>query len=583
MITNRDLNSALDTLKTRSRAQATAVNEAATRAKQRFDATNKSKLGETLSPIDGFVPITQAADHPKDLVDGDAVCFLSAEAGNLKADLVENVQANKSSLDAIVGASEPGASGEIENGFLKEFAQACNPKAIKESLIEATGKTEDKIADSLEKLTSPELQSTLKDTVKKGLDTAEKLATEFKADVQKLEARLAATQGSGTPNILESIVLEVDKGVQTALKQLALSQGGPSLAISDLNALTNSISLEIPTEIEKAVSLLSSKNPALSQDFIEESLQGLSTSVDKAIQLDPLDAELGVSSVPSEVIGSGIGAWDDANTAIADAAVIRAKPDIVAQRQETVSTTVSETENIVYKNEKTKSTTKITTNKSSVEKTIVQGGGVTEYKRKKPLYGFTYVSSMEELEAEMRSVTRDITEVVVHWSATFLDQDIGAEEIHKWHTQRGFSGIGYHYVIRRDGRIQRGRPIDKRGSHAKANSHNLFSIGVCFVGGYNCLSGTPNRDRYVGSESLNEEQMKTFDQFMKSFYNVYPGAQAWGHVDTDNQGKTDPGFDVPQYVFNKFGKRNVSNTGQKRPLSPRQLAKLSVETNVGIA
>ena len=70
---------------------------------------------------------------------------------------------------------------------------------------------------------------------------------------------------------------------------------------------------------------------------------------------------------------------------------------------------------------------------------------------------------------------------------------------------------------------------------------------------------------------------------MKSFYDVFPGSQAWGHVDTDNKGKQDPGFDVPQYVFNKFGKVNVSATGKTRPLSPRQLAKASIEINTGIA
>ena len=49
--------------------------------------------------------------------------------------------------------------------------------------------------------------------------------------------------------------------------------------------------------------------------------------------------------------------------------------------------------------------------------------------------------------------------------------------------------------------------------------------------------------------------------FVESFYTVWPGGQAWGHNDTTDQGKIDPGFDVQEYVFNKFGKKNVYTDG----------------------
>ena len=188
----------------------------------------------------------------------------------------------------------------------------------------------------------------------------------------------------------------------------------------------------------------------------------------------------------------------------------------------------------------------------------------------KQKYNFSYVSSEEELEAELRATNREITEVVVHWTGTFLNQDIGSEEVHNWHTQRGFSGCGYHYIIRKDGRIQRGRPLERAGAHALANGHNNFSIGISFVGGYNCMSGDPDRDQKVGSGSINENQFKSFDNFMRAFYKVYPGGQAFGHADTDDKGKTDPGFDVEDYVFNKFGKQNTT-LGQQKAQSRDQL------------
>ena len=59
------------------------------------------------------------------------------------------------------------------------------------------------------------------------------------------------------------------------------------------------------------------------------------------------------------------------------------------------------------------------------------------------------------------------------------------------------------------------------------------------------------------------------------FYTVWPGGQAWGHNDTTDQGKIDPGFDVQQYVYNKFNKENIYADGQNpgSALSSAQLEK----------
>ena len=59
---------------------------------------------------------------------------------------------------------------------------------------------------------------------------------------------------------------------------------------------------------------------------------------------------------------------------------------------------------------------------------------------------------------------RKINLIVIHCSDTYARMDIGVNEIRQWHLQRGFNDIGYHYVIRRDGAIEQGRPIEKPGS-----------------------------------------------------------------------------------------------------------------------
>lgn len=76
---------------------------------------------------------------------------------------------------------------------------------------------------------------------------------------------------------------------------------------------------------------------------------------------------------------------------------------------------------------------------------------------------------------------RWINEIILHCSATYPGQDIGAKEITHWHKERGFNTIGYHYVIRLDGTLETGRPLSMAGAHC--TSHNLHSIGICYVGG----------------------------------------------------------------------------------------------------
>lgn len=77
---------------------------------------------------------------------------------------------------------------------------------------------------------------------------------------------------------------------------------------------------------------------------------------------------------------------------------------------------------------------------------------------------------------------RKINKIIVHCSATPPSMDIGVAEIRKWHVQDNkWSDIGYHYVIRRDGTVEKGRPIETPGAHTQG--HNANSIGVCLVGG----------------------------------------------------------------------------------------------------
>jgi N-acetylmuramoyl-L-alanine amidase len=184
---------------------------------------------------------------------------------------------------------------------------------------------------------------------------------------------------------------------------------------------------------------------------------------------------------------------------------------------------------------------------------------------------FPYVSSTEELLAELRNIKRDVTEFVVHWTETPTNKNIGSEEINKIHTELGFEGIGYHYVIRRDGSLQRGRPINLEGEHADVNEHDKRSIGIVFVGGINVPSGTPNIQDFVSVQSLTRSQINTFDHFCRSFFSVFPGGQALGHNDLDKN-QNDPGFDVKAYARSNFNKISAyTDTFTQKPFTVEEI------------
>ena len=117
---------------------------------------------------------------------------------------------------------------------------------------------------------------------------------------------------------------------------------------------------------------------------------------------------------------------------------------------------------------------------------------------------------------------RKISFIVIHCSAVRPDQSSSAAQIDTWHRQRGFHlGIGYHYVIRRNGEIEEGRPEYMVGAHCV--NHNSHSIGVCYEGGLN-IRGHP-------ADTRTEEQRKAMRQLLEELHGRYPRALIVGHHD----------------------------------------------------
>jgi N-acetylmuramoyl-L-alanine amidase len=76
---------------------------------------------------------------------------------------------------------------------------------------------------------------------------------------------------------------------------------------------------------------------------------------------------------------------------------------------------------------------------------------------------------------------RKINKIVIHCTATPEGREHNVADIRRWHLKRGFSDIGYHYLIHIDGKIEVGRPLHRIGAHT--SGENTGSIGICYVGG----------------------------------------------------------------------------------------------------
>ncbi|RVT80231.1 hypothetical protein EM858_04340 [Agrobacterium sp. CNPSo 2736] len=94
---------------------------------------------------------------------------------------------------------------------------------------------------------------------------------------------------------------------------------------------------------------------------------------------------------------------------------------------------------------------------------------------------------------KLLDTARPIRELIWHCSATREGQDFTVEDIRSWHKQRGWSDIGYHYLVYRDGRIMAGRPIGQNGAHCEG--HNTGTVGCCYIGGVTADNSKPKDTR----------------------------------------------------------------------------------------
>lgn len=133
---------------------------------------------------------------------------------------------------------------------------------------------------------------------------------------------------------------------------------------------------------------------------------------------------------------------------------------------------------------------------------------------------------------------RNITKIIVHCSATPKGEDYTTDDIKKWHLQSGFSDIGYHYVVYRDGTVHKGRDEKIAGAHT--TGQNTCSIGVCYIGG--CPARSDAAWQNKSEDTRTDEQKAALLKLLKELKAKYPQAGIYGH--RDFAAKACPSFDA---------------------------------------
>lgn len=420
------------------------------------------------------------------------------------ADLTKLNKIFGSSLVTIGTAAETVSTAAATNMNHKIFCDA-SPTNVTQIIIDASGATKEEFEATTKKLLSEDLQAAMT----KGIEI-----------VQSEEVK----------DIMENTLAEADSLVKT--KFGGLDSG------SLLKDLSENFTGELGTTVGK---------------FGDEFTPGKTLSILNAAfgGLKPIDLASSFTDIPAGIVSqAGILGIDTNITSRIDMRELIAKMEVQApELLESLATLSTKIDTQFKALTDAKTTIASTINDSNTARHRIRNAETSVEENE-----FTILGSQEEIESILKTVTRNLTTIVWHWTGHYIDDgNIGSAEIN-----REFSvideAIPYHFIIRRNGSIQTGAPVGKETGHVRAEFRPL-SFGVAFVAGFNGAKGGPPGSVELDAASINQAQWKSFNTFMKAFYNIFPGGDAFGNNDLDidarrlSIGSIGPGFNVSDKII----------------------------------
>lgn len=135
--------------------------------------------------------------------------------------------------------------------------------------------------------------------------------------------------------------------------------------------------------------------------------------------------------------------------------------------------------------------------------------------------------------------------IAIHCTATKLSSTVDIERIRRWHINRGWADVGYHYYIRIDGTLELGRDRDNDGdiweeTGAHVRGYNTGSIAICYEGGID--------EDGNNADTRTEAQKSTMLILCKVFKSQNKNLIIQGHRDFPNVSKSCPNFDVAEWL-----------------------------------
>lgn len=478
---------------------------------QQYRAAHESILSQGVrgEVLEGFINqtgISRFSRIPDEVRPASEPIITTLDSASDPYELRRDISALQNEVDALAGTFD--AAGSELGGFLDEVVTIASPAALNHVIGDLTGRSMEELRGHLESFTLPDVSELVTQGIPQFDLNFQSVfgAGDINLDVifSDITNRISTVIPSFGGNIIDDIIRDIDPNITLELQDML---GSNLISSIRTDILRNLVSGDLETAAE------------LIRDFptglidiaeIEERLA--------ALDIDPMSIlEGGIQSIApntQEILG-GASTWNGANTVVTDTPV--------AEAGNNTSTGDANT------------------------------------------YSFDFVDTAEEFESDIASSTRELDEVIIHMTGTPPSYNGDANDIHAGQTAAGYDGMQYHYIIRRDGRVQRGRPISSAGPSGGTQ------IDIAFVG------TTANVGTYDASERFqpNDQAITTiqgvsYNNMMAALYRVIPGANTVGAGELESE-STAPATEQidpssrPERTRPPFSPSNVNGCVAGRP------------------